>query len=239
MPLARRRLAVVAAAAVLVGVTAAVVTPPSAVAAPDFPVPSSYPISWQLDFTHSKPKRIAVDVPGEATPRAYWYMTYTVTNNGDREQRFYPTLDLVTADGQVHPTDQHVSQRVYDQIKGAERNPRLETFLTINGPVRLGPAEARDGVAVWPETQLRMDHFQVYVSGLSGEAVTLKKGEGGKLVKATTPDLVADAKAVAAGTPSTLTTLRKTLQLNYFIRGDDVYPGEDEVNVDPEDYVMR
>ena len=33
--------------------------------------------------------------------------------------------------------------------------------------------------------------------------------------------------------------LRKTLQLNYLVRGDDVYPGEDEVNENPEVWVMR
>ena len=33
--------------------------------------------------------------------------------------------------------------------------------------------------------------------------------------------------------------LRKTLQMNYFIRGDDVYPGLDEVNTRPEQWVMR
>ena len=233
-PRSRSRIAAVAAATVLLA--AAVVAPlPRAVAAPDFPVPSAYPVSWELDFTHGKPTRIAVDVPGSVTPKAYWYMTYTVTNNGDREQRFYPQMDLVTTDGQVHAADQHVPQRVYDQIKGAERNPRIESFLTLNGPIRLGPAEAREGVAVWPETQLRMDHFQVYVTGLSGEAVTLKKGEGGKMVKATAADLVADRDQK----PSGLTTLRKTKQLNFFIRGDDVYPGEDEVNVDAEEWVMR
>ena len=226
----RSRVAVALAAALFAATT---VLP--AVAAPDFPVPSTYPISWQLDFKHEKPKRITVDVPGSPTPKAYWYLAYTVSNAGDKEQRFYPELDLVTADGQVHHADQHIAKRVYDQIKGAERNQRLESFLTINGPVRLGPAEARDGVAVWPETNLRMDQFQVYVAGLSGEAVTLKKDDKGKLVKAATADLVADRNA----NPSTLTTLRKTLQLNYFIRGDDVYPGEDEVNTDAEEWIMR
>ncbi len=130
-------------------------------------------------------------MPGSATPEAYWYMTYTVTNNGNREQRFYPEIDLVTDDGKVHHADRNIPQRAYDEIRGAERNPRLESFLTLNGPIRLGPAEAREGVAVWPETKLRMDHFQVYVGGLSGEAVTLKKGADGKLVKAATADLLA------------------------------------------------
>lgn len=226
-----RRSRVAVAAAALACAASALLPVPSAVAVPDFPVPSSYPISWQLDFKHGLPTRIAVDVPGSGTPKAYWYMTYTVTNNGDREQRFYPEIDLVTDDGKVHHADQNIPQRAFDEIKGAERNPRLESFLTLNGPLRLGPAEARDGVAIWPETNLRMDHFQVYVGGLSGEAVTLKRGDDGKLVHATTADELQNA----AG----LVTLRKTLQLNFFIRGDEVFPGEDQVNVDGEEWVMR
>ena len=35
------------------------------------------------------------------------------------------------------------------------------------------------------------------------------------------------------------TILRKTLQLNYFIRGDEVYPGEDQVNDNPSMWIMR
>jgi hypothetical protein len=33
--------------------------------------------------------------------------------------------------------------------------------------------------------------------------------------------------------------VRKTLQLNYLIRGDEVYPGEDAVNENSEVWVMR
>ena len=205
--------------------------PAPARAVPDFPVPSSYPISWQLDFKHGLPTRIAVDVPGSGTPKAYWYMTYMVTNNTAKEQSFYPEIDLVTDDGKIHHADQNIPKRAFDEIKGAERNPRLESFLTINGALRLGPAEARESVAIWPETNLRMDHFSVYLTGLSGEAVTLKKADDGKFVKAATADIVAN--------PTGLTTLRKTLQLNFFIRGDEVFPGEDQVNVDSEDWVMR
>ena len=224
-----RRSRAVAVAALACAATALLPRPAAAV--PDFPVPSPYPISWQFDFTHGLPTRIAVDVPGSITPKGYWYMTYTVTNNGDKEQRFYPEADLVTDDGKVHPADRNIPQRVFDEIKGAERNPRLESFLTLNGPLRLGPAESRDGVAIWPETNLRMDHFQIYFGGLSGEAVSLKKGDDGKLVRATTADVVRS--------PTGLITLRKTLQLNFFIRGDEVFPGEDQVNVEPEEWVMR
>ena len=42
-----------------------------------------------------------------------------------------------------------------------------------------------------------------------------------------------------AGADGKETILRKTLRLNYFIRGDEVYPGEDEVNENPQEWVMR
>lgn len=230
--MSRSRVAVVAAALVCAATALApLALPTPAVAVPDFPVPSAYPITWELDFKHGTPTRIAVDVPGSSAPKAYWYMTYMVTNNSSKEQTFFPEIDLVTEDGKVHHADQNVPKRVYDQVKGAERNPRLESFLTINGPIRLGPAEAREGIAVWPETNLRMGHFSVFFTGLSGEAVILKKGDAGKLVKATTADQLKG--------PADLVTLRKTLQLNYFVRGDEVFPGEDQVNVDSEEWVMR
>jgi hypothetical protein len=221
------RVASLVAAALVLGVAAV----PFALAVPDFPVPSPYPISWELDFTHGLPKRLAVDVPGSATPKGFWYMTYKVTNNGTKERMFFPEVELVTDDGKVHRADQHISKRVYDEIRGAERNPRLESFVTLDGPVRLGPAEAREGVVVWPETNLRMGHFSVFFAGLSGEAVTLKKGADGKFVKTTDSTDMKD--------PSALIVLHKTKQLNFFIRGDEVYPGEDEVNVDGEEWVMR
>ena len=64
----------------------AMFTPPVR-AADAFPKPSLYPKSWELKFEHSKPKRVVVK-DEKNIPRAYWYMTYTVTNNSDSEQLF-------------------------------------------------------------------------------------------------------------------------------------------------------
>jgi hypothetical protein len=221
----------------LVGVLS-IALPRPAHAAPDFPVPSSYLISWELKFVHGTPARIAVAVPDSAIPKAYWYMTYTVTNEGDKEEKFYPQIDLLTADGKVHDTAAKVPDAVFKAIKESTRNKFLEPYTSIDGPIRLGPAEARDGVAVWEETQPRMEHFSIFVTGLSGEAVIMKMVDG----KLTKVDQAADMydkenedKLLKGG----LTILRKTLQLNFFIRGDDVYPGEDEVNKDTEEWIMR
>ena len=51
-----------------------------------FPKPSVYPVSWDLKFQHTVPKRIVVITPGTTIPVAYWYMPFTVTNLTDQEQ---------------------------------------------------------------------------------------------------------------------------------------------------------
>jgi len=201
------------ALAVLTFIVAAAGVP--ALVRAEFPQPSPYPKSWELDFEHGKPKRVVVPEPRTNIPRAYWYMTYTVTNNTDREQLFLPSFELVTEDGKVTRNDTNIPRAVFDVIKKREGMRFLESAAKIGGELRIGQDQGRDGVAIWPEPSPRMGQFQVYVSGLSGETATVKGPDGKDLI------------------------LRKTLQLNYLIRGDDVYPGEDEVNENPQEWVMR
>src|SRR5204863_928599 len=65
----------------------------------DYPKPSPYPKAWELKIEHGTPKRVVVQVPNSNTPRAYWYMTYTVTNDTDKEQLFLPAFEMLTEDG--------------------------------------------------------------------------------------------------------------------------------------------
>ncbi|MDW8263539.1 MAG: hypothetical protein RMJ35_13510 [Phycisphaerales bacterium] len=180
-----------------------------------YPRPALYPTSWELDFSHGLPQRIVVEVPGQGG-QAFWYMTYTVTNNSDREQMFLPLFELLTEDGRTVRSDQSIPAVVFERIRERERKSLLEPFYKTAGPLLIGPEQAKDGVAIWPEIQLRMGRFSIFVEGLSGETATVKLGER---------DVI----------------LRKTLQLNYHIRGDEVYPGEDEVNRDEpaEVWIMR
>jgi len=194
------------------------------------PKPNPYPISWELDFKHGMPKRVVVDTPDSSVPQAYWYLTYHVTNHTDREQNFLPQFDLLADNGQVTRADVNLPKRVFDIIQAREHNKYLVPITKAMGTLRIGDAEAVDSVAIWPEPEPRMGKFSIFVTGLSGEAVTLKPTDG-KLVKVTNADELKDK----AG----LIFLRKTLQLNFFIRGDEVYPGEDEVNKDSETWIMR
>lgn len=180
----------------------------------DYPKPSPYPKTWELKFDHGTPKRVVV--PGkDGVARAYWYLTYTVTNDTDREQLFLPAFELLSKDGQVVRNDINIPQSVFNAIKQREGMRFLQTAAQIGGELRLGPDQAKDGVAIWPEPSPEMGSFSIFASGLSGETATVKGPEGKDVI------------------------LRKTLQLNYLIRGDEVFPGEDDINENPREWVMR
>jgi hypothetical protein len=225
-----------ALAALLIALLAAALAPHAARAAdtddPDasFPQPSPYPTSWQLDFKHAEPKRIVVDVPGSITPQAYWFVTYTVTNNTDQEQQFLPTFELLSGSLKLYKANQNIPLRVFQAIKNREHNNLLEPSTSITGTLRIGQAEARDGVMIWPEPAGALGHFSIFVTGLSGEAIMLKHADG-QYQKVTDADQLKD--------PKSLIILRKTLQINYFIRGDAEYPNEQQVVPDGEHWIMR
>jgi hypothetical protein len=181
----------------------------------EYPKPNPYPKSWELDFQHGIPKRVVVQSATSKVPTAYWYMTYSVTNNTDREQLFLPAFELLTEDGRVIRNDISIPKIVFEAVKKREGARFMEPAALVGGELRIGPDQAKDGVAIWPEPSPEMGQFSIFVSGLSGETTTMPGP---------------DKKPVI---------LRKTLQLNYLIRGDEVYPGEDEVNENPQEWVMR
>ncbi len=196
-----------------------------------FPKPSVYPVSWQIKFEHSAPKRVVVRTPGSNAPQAYWYLTYTVTNLTDQEQRFLPVFEMVTKDGTVVRSDKDIPAGVFDEIKKREHNRKsLEPTQKIAGRLLIGEDQARDGVAIFPEPSTRMGTFEIFVGGISGETLTLKNGEEFK---------VADWTKVTDEEKKGLTTVRKTLQLNYQVAGDEIRPEDDAVIAKGEEWVMR
>ena len=189
----------------------------------DFPKPSPYPIAWELTFDHGAPRRIVVDTPGAVAPKAYWYMTYSVTNQTDSEQVFLPRFELLTQDGRVIRSDVDVPAAVFRRIKDVEGNRFLEPFTSIGGELRIGEDEARDGVAIWEEPGPRMGKFSIFVSGLSGETHIMKDPQGQVMKDAEDRPII----------------LRKTLQLDFSVPGDEMYPGEDPVKQTGEQWIMR
>jgi hypothetical protein len=211
-----RTLSLILCGALCIGSAAAL-----SAAAEEYPTPSVYPVSWQFDFSNRMPKRIVVDSGKGAV--AYWYLPYTVTNNTDKERLFVPVFEMVTNEGKIVRSDKDIPLKVFAAIRKQEGNKLLEPVNAVSGEIRLGESEARDSVAIWREPAARMGSFSVFVSGLSGEAIIMKDDKG-------------EVKKDAEGNP---VILRKTLQLNFHINGDEVYPGEDEVHTKGEEWVMR
>jgi hypothetical protein len=214
-----RLLASVVALSLLCGAVAL----PRIAPAQSYPVPNPYPIAWELDFRHATPKRIVVEIPGESVPRAFWYMTYTVVNRTDREQMFLPVFEMVTQDGQIIRSDRSIPARVFEVIKQREGNRFLEPVNQVAGMLRVGEDEARDSVAIWPEPTRRMGSFTLFVAGLSGESVALTDAQG---------NMIRDEQ----GMPQ---FLRKTLQLDYQVRGDENFPDRHPVVDRGRRWVMR
>src|SRR5215218_3768689 len=144
----------------------------------EYPKPSPYPKTWQLDFTHGKPKRLVVTPEGSTVPKAFWYMTYTVTNNTNKEQLFLPAFELVSEDGKIYRNDINIPRGVFETIKKNEGSRFLQPAAAIGGELRVGESEGKDGVAIWPEPGPEMGTFSIFASGLSGETATMKGPDG-------------------------------------------------------------
>jgi hypothetical protein len=189
-----------------------------------YPKPSPYPITWELKFKHSTPKRITVD------GKAYWYMTFTVTNKTDEEQLFLPQFDFFSREGKNYPSDKGVPTNVFNQIKKVERNGDLQPLVEIAGALKVGEDQTKEGVAIWPEPSPRMETFHIFVTGLSGEAVITEHGEEKKIKDWTK---ISDAERKKQN------VMRKTLDLTFQVNGDGSHPDEQPAHFVKEEWVMR
>jgi len=93
--------------------------------------------------------------------------------------------------------------------------------------IQPGEDQARDGVAIWPEPQLKMGEFNVFVGGLSDEFVELKDKDGKKM---TVKNAAGEEEPVI---------FRKTLQMTIKVLGDEVRPGNDPVVLKEKKWIMR
>ena len=200
----------------LVIVAALLIASPLSVYAGKYPEPSIYPISWQLKFKHGMPKRLVVGND------AYWYMTYTVTNNTGMEQIWAPEFQMVDNEGKIIKAGHNVNPLAFEKIKQIEKIQFLVPAHKAMGDLHQGEDQAKDSVAIWKEPNPRMGTFKIYVKGLSGEVVVLKDDDGKEVKDADGPVL-----------------LKKTLELTYAIYGDEFYPQRHEVHALGEKWVMR
>jgi hypothetical protein len=130
---------------------------------------------------------------------------------------------LLLEDGSITRANQSIKPAVFEAIKEREKNSYLSPPLEVGGELRIGEDQAVDGVAIWKEPKNRMGQFTIFLTGLSGETAipTDEKGEPLK-----------DQE----GNP---VILRKTLRLDYQVRGDDPAPTEDQLTEVEKSWIMR
>ena len=89
------------------------------------------------------------------------------------------------------------------------------------GQLKAGEDEAQDGVFVFPEKDPEMDHFKVFVTGLSGEFI------------------VKTVPAAKEGDAPKEVVLRKTMQLEFKFPGDDVQLNIDKIYLKSQKWIWR
>jgi hypothetical protein len=207
----------VLAAALVVGVVGGMVGGPAANAmlAPE---PRPVPTRWEFSFEEG-PLRLAW-VETDAGLQPFFYMTYRITNFWGQDLLFAPDVTLVTSNSEVLTSGRGVSLAVTEEIMGRLRNPLLESQNSLGGATILeGPEHARDGVAIWPATNLQVDEVSIFFAGLSGEQESYVVGRG-------TDD------------PQRY-SLRKTMMLRYATPGDFSQQGSRPFELAEKRWVMR
>lgn len=136
------------------------------------PEPSPVPKRWELEFQPG-PLRLAV-VDTADGPRAFFYLTYKVTNNGPADLLFAPTFELAT-DETSEPlrSGRDVPIAVTRAIMERLNNSLLEDQISVVGTILRGPENARESLAIWPVPHMRMSELSVYAGGFSGETASL------------------------------------------------------------------
>lgn len=191
--------------------------------------PSPIPIAWEIKFDFLDLRRIEVRSPDSDETRTYWYMVYTATNTSDRAQHFYPLFQIVTEDLRTTESDIGIDPAVFDVIRELHRatHPYLVHPTQAIGDLPAGSDNARESVAIWPQIDLNVNRFTVYVAGLSGEKQFVRN----PAYDASKPETVTEPGP--DGQPRTrivnprFFTLRKTLAIPYTVPGS---PGTRERN---------
>lgn len=175
------------------------------------PEPSLAPKSWELDFEFLDLQRISVVLPGDEKPTTCWYMLYTVTNNTSQDVAFYPSFVLVTDSYDTIEGGDGISPTVYDAVRKryAKLYPFFVTPIKVVGKLLQGEDNAKTSAVVFRQFDASVDRFWIYVGGLSGEVVRVKN-------PAYSPD-----KGESSSNQRSY-TLRKTLQIEYAMPGDEV-----------------
>jgi hypothetical protein len=140
------------------------------------PEPDPAPRRWQLDLEVSGLRMHSVEVDGQ--PRAFYYLTYKVTNNAGKDLLFAPSFEMVANKGEPVRSGRNVPAEVTKTLLSRMQNPLLADQISIIGPLQQGAEHAREGLVVWNADTLKPESLTVYAAGFSGETAPVKGNDG-------------------------------------------------------------
>ena len=168
------RCGVVALALAVVGALSLLV-PGTAVAGPE---PAPVPKRWQLDVAFSPLNLTTVEVP-DAGRRAYFYLTYKVTNNTGDDLLFAPSFHMTTGSGRTYRSGRDVPVAVTREIMERLENPFLVDEISITDTLLQGKQNSKEGLVIWPAYELKAEQLTIYGAGFSGETATIEVPKAG------------------------------------------------------------
>lgn len=177
---------------------------------------------WTVDIQFDHPRRITVSTGGQE--RLYWYVILTVTNNTGKDVDFYPRCELMTSTFDVIPAGKNVSSAVFKAIKKRHKSeyPFLEWIRKTSSKILQGEDNTKDLAIIFPDFTSEADGFKIFISGLSNETAVVEhptaKNENGQ--------------------PETV-FLRKTLELDYKLKGDTSLRKEVKLESQGKGWIMR
>ena len=176
------------------------------------PQPSEVPVDWELTFQYKDLQPMQVHVPGEPSPRLFWYLRYAVTNRTGKDQIYIPSFELYTRTGQLIRAGENVPTYVFEHIREVLNDPFIKDASEITGKLLQGEDNAKDGLAIWPDFDPSAGTIKLFIGGLSGETAEVQLP---RPVRVREMDVDGRIKEVI----KTKLILSKTLQLTYEIPG--------------------
>ncbi len=152
---------------------------PAALAGPE---PAPVPKRWQLDAEFGPLRTATIETP-DMGPRAYFYLTYRVTNNSGEDLLFAPAFELATDTGRVRRSGRDVPVAVTRRILDDMENPLLLDEVSITDTLLQGKENMKEGLVIWPAEELKLEHVTIYGAGFSGETATLEIPKAGSREK--------------------------------------------------------
>lgn len=182
------------------------------------------PGQWTVDMEFIHPQQIVLRRSSDNQLTRFWYTIVTLTNNTGNDVGFYPQCDLMTDTFQITPAGKAVTPAVFEQIKRRHKSryPFLESLDRAGNRILQGEDNTKDIAIIWPDFDERAKNIKVFITGLSNETTTVDhpvlKDKTGRPLKV---------------------FLRKTLELNYALRGDPATRSDYSVAYKGKRWIMR